>query len=176
MFLQSAKTTSTAVLSHDYSDLTVFWSVLVYVWQRFHELVSVCESWSVSHGTLLTITTKIRLSCKTSLLPPSLHVVPSYSPCLVLLNIKLTEQLISCAGMIDTSYLCEACLSSAGALPSLFLRADGTHDGFRHPSAIVKALSKADLSHAIMAENKGEEVCAREGNRGSKASRELWLV
>lgn len=83
------------------------------------------------------ITAKIRLSCKTSLLPPSLHVVPSYSPRLVLPNIKLTDQLISCAGMIDTSYLRGACLSSAGARPSLFLRADGTHDGFRHPSEIV---------------------------------------
>lgn len=58
----------------------------------------------------------------------------------------------------------------------LLLRADGAHDTFRHSSQIViwhEGIIKGDLSHAIMAENKGDEVCSREGSSGSKGSCEL---
>lgn len=92
------------------------------------------------------------------------------------LCIKSTAWFISCVGMIDTSYLWEMCLSDAGT-GAFFLSNQTLHTPLL--LALVwlahRHYLRRDLSHAIMAENKGDEVYCREETSGSKGPCELWL-
>lgn len=89
-------------------------------------------------------------------------------------TIKMTEQFISCSGMIDMSYLWKPCLSSTGVwAPSFFsCSRQGTwHFSTPFPPIVIwhaDSIKGGDLSHAIMAENKGDEVCRTKESKRSK--------
>lgn len=92
------------------------------------------------------------------------------------LCIKSTAWFISCVGMIDMSYLWEMRLSDAGT-GAFFLSNQTLHTPLLLTLAWLahRHYQRRDLSHAIMAENKGDEVYCREGTSGSKDPCELWL-
>lgn len=92
------------------------------------------------------------------------------------LCIKSTPWFISCVGMIDMSYLWEMRLSDASTGAS-FLSDQTLHTPFLFALAWLahRHYQRRNLSHAIMAENKGDEVYCREETGGSKDPCELWL-
>lgn len=98
---------------------------------------------------------------------------PTVPLCKAPFTIKMTEQFISCAAMIDMSYLWELCLSSTGVWALFFLSADSAHGTFRHFSPdsdlACRQYQRGDLSHAIMAEHNGDEVCGTKTAQDQRA-------
>lgn len=97
---------------------------------------------------------------------------PTVPLCKAPFTIKMTEQFISCAGMIDMSYLWKPCLSSTGVWALLFSQ-QTAHMAlfdtlFPDSDLACRQYQRGDLSHAIMAENKGDEVCRTKESTGSK--------
>lgn len=98
------------------------------------------------------------------------------APCVPLckgpFTIRMTELFISCARMIDMSYLWKPCLSSTGVWALLFSRQTAhmaLFDAlFPDSDLACRRYQRGDLSHAIMAENKGDEVCRIKESKGSK--------
>lgn len=97
---------------------------------------------------------------------------PTVPLCKAPFTIKMTEQFVSCARMIDMSYLWKPCLSSTGVWALLFSQ-QTAHMAlfdtlFPDSDLACRRYQRGDLSHAIMAENKGDEVCRTKESKGSK--------
>lgn len=87
-------------------------------------------------------------------------------------NIRMTELFISWARMIDMSYLWKPCVSSTGVWALLFSQ-QTVHMAlfdtlFPDSDLACRRYQRGDLSHAIMAENKGDEVWRTKESKGSK--------